>query len=55
MYFIKVFLLICGLIIMFCVGFIHLGEYFAFKFEGSKFDKWWKRNIIDNIPKDLED
>jgi hypothetical protein len=32
-----------------------LGTYLADTFKGSKFDKWWRRHIIDDIPEELED
>ena len=32
-----------------------LGTYLADKFKDSKFDKWWRRHIIDDIPEELED
>ena len=32
-----------------------LGTYLADTFKGSKFDKWWKRNVITQIPDDYED
>ena len=34
---------------------IILGTYLADTFKGSKFDKWWKRNVITQIPDDYED
>ncbi len=29
-----------------------LGTYLADTFKDSRFDKWWKRNIIDEVDKD---
>ena len=54
-FFIKIFFFICLWIFLFCVGVIILGEYLADTFKGSKFDKWWKRNVITQIPDDYED
>jgi hypothetical protein len=34
---------------------IILGTYLADTFKDSKFDKWWRRHIIDEIPEELED
>jgi len=34
---------------------IILGTYLSSKTKGSKFDKWWRRNIVDEIPEHLED
>ncbi len=31
---------------------IILGTYLADTFKDSRFDKWWKRNIIDEVDKD---
>jgi len=33
---------------------IILGTYLADKFKGSKFDKWWNKHIITEIPEDYE-
>jgi hypothetical protein len=32
-----------------------LGTYLADTFKDSRFDKWWRRHIIDDIPEELED
>ena len=34
---------------------IILGEYFAKKNENGKFAKWWRRNVITQMPDDYED
>ena len=34
---------------------IILGTYLADTFKGSKFDKWWNKHIITQIPEDYED
>ena len=34
---------------------IILGTYLADTFKDSKFDKCWRRHIIDEIPEELED
>ena len=34
---------------------ILIGEYFAKKNENSKFAKWWRKNIITQMPEDYED
>ena len=34
---------------------IIFGTYLSSKTKGSKFDKWWRRNVIDEIPEHLED
>ena len=33
---------------------IILGTYLADTFKGSKFDKWWNKHIITEIPEDYE-
>ena len=55
LFFIKAFFGICFLLVLFCIGIIILGEYLADTFKGSKFDKWWKNNVITQIPEDYED
>ena len=51
-FFIKAFFFICFLVVLFCIGVIILGEYLADTFKDSKFDKWWRRHIIDEVDKD---
>ena len=34
---------------------IILGTYLADTFKDSRFDKWWRRHIVDDIPEELED
>jgi hypothetical protein len=34
---------------------IILGTYLTDVFKDSKFDKWWRLHIIDDIPEELED
>jgi hypothetical protein len=34
---------------------IIFGTYLSSKTKGSRFDKWWRRNIVDEIPEHLED
>ena len=31
------------------VTFIMSGEYFARKFENSKFSKWWEKNVVSHV------
>ena len=55
LFFILAFFGTCTLLVLFCIGVIILGEYLAGKFESSKFAKWWKKNIITQMPDDYED
>ena len=34
---------------------IIFGTYLSGKVKGSRFDKWWRRNVVDDIPEHLED
>ena len=52
---IKAFFFICFLAILFCVGILILGEYLVDKFKDSKFTKWWRKNVISEMPEDYED
>jgi len=54
-YLIKAFFFICFLIVILVIVGIIIGEYFAGKFKNSKFTKWWKNNVITQIPEDYED
>jgi len=54
-YFIKVFLFISVVILLFLIGLIIIGEYLTGKFEDSKFAKWWKRNVITQMPDDYDE
>jgi hypothetical protein len=53
-----------AIVIIFCWAFfisisvlliVILGTYLADTFKDSKFDKWWRCHIIDDIPEELED
>jgi hypothetical protein len=55
LFFILAFFGTCTLLVLFCIGVIILGEYLAGKFESSKFAKWWKKNVITQMPDDYED
>lgn len=37
------------------VGLLMLGEHFSDKFDGSKFSKWWDRNVITKMHDRYED
>ena len=54
-YLIKAFFFISLVAVLFCIGIIILGEYLVSKFESSKFAKWWKKNVITQMPDDYED
>ena len=54
-FFLKAFLFISIVIVIFLIGLIILGEYFTSKFKDSKFTKWWKKNVITEMPEDYED
>ncbi len=54
-YFIKAFFFICFVILFFSIILLIIGEYFAGKFKGSKFAKWWNDNVITHMPDDYED
>jgi hypothetical protein len=45
-----VFLISLGILLV-----IILGTCLGDTFKDSKFDKWWRRHIIDDIPEELED
>jgi len=54
LFFILAFFGTCTLLVLFCIGVIILGEYLVGKFKGSKFDKWWNKNIITHVPEDYD-
>jgi hypothetical protein len=54
LFFILAFFGTCTLLVLFCIGVIILGTYLADTFKGSKFDKWWNKHIITEIPEDYE-
>jgi uncharacterized protein YneF (UPF0154 family) len=45
---IRIYLIILLLSVIFSLLVI-LGEYFSRKFEKSKFNKWWRKNIIMSV------
>ena len=56
--------MLTAIVIIFCWAFfisisvllvVILGTYLADTFKDSKFDKWWRCHIIDDIPEELED
>jgi len=53
-YLIKAFLFIPLIAVLFCVAIILIGEYLVGKFESSKFAKWWRKNVISEMPDDYE-
>jgi len=52
---IKAFFFICFVIVFFSIILLIIGEYLAGKYKDSKFAKWWKRNVITQMPEDYED
>jgi hypothetical protein len=54
-YFIKAFFFISLIAVLFCVGIIILGEYLTGKFSNSKFAKWWKKNVVSEMPDDYDE
>ena len=53
-FFLKAFLFISIVIVIFLIGLIILGEYLTGKFKDSKFAKWWKKNVITEMPEITE-
>lgn len=54
-YLIKAFFLICFMVVVFGIIILIIGEYLTGKFKDSKFAKWWKKNVITEMPEDYED
>ena len=54
-YFLKAFLFISIVIVIFLIGLIILGEYLTGKFKESKFAKWWKKTVITEMPEDYDE
>lgn len=55
LFLLKVFLFISLAIVIFFVGLIILGEFLTGKFKSSKFAKWWKRNVVSEMPEDYDE
>jgi len=53
-YLIKAFLFISLIAVLFCVAIILIGEYLTDKFINSKFAKWWRKNVISEMPDDYD-
>jgi hypothetical protein len=49
------FLFVMFLLAVSSILFILIGEYFAGKFKSSRFTKWWRRNVITQMPENYED
>ena len=54
-FFLKAFLFISIVIVIFLIGLIILGEYLTGKFKDSKFAKWWKKNVVSEMPEDYDE
>ena len=54
-YFLKAFLFISIVIVIFFTGLIIFGEFLTGKFKDSKFAKWWKRNVVTQMPDDYDE
>ena len=46
------FYMYCFLSLLFVIGLTIIGQRLSNKYVDSKFSKWWKRNIIDEVDKD---
>jgi len=49
------FFLVMILLAVMSILTIIVGEYFDKKYESSKFEKWWRKNVITQMPEDYED
>lgn len=52
---IKAFFFICFVIVALSIILLIIGEYLVGKYKGSKFAKWWDRNVITQMKDDYED
>ena len=52
MLFLKFYIYICLLSLLLVLVLILIGQRLSSKYNVSRFSKWWKRNIIDEVDKD---